>query len=102
VIVSNVNTPNGYQPLYNSVATGSITVGTTNTQLAAAECGMVCLQADAGNAAAIYLNAAPGDTTGGFRLDAGQSTPWMAVDNLNRLYAYSANAAQTLRYLILK
>jgi hypothetical protein len=102
VIVANVNTPNGYQPLYNSIATGSITVGTTNTQLAAAECGMVCLQADASNAAAIYLNAAPGDTTGGFRLEPGQSTPWIAADNLSRFYAYSPSAAQTLRYLVLK
>lgn len=97
----NLCEPNGYQPVYNTPTTGVIDVDNANEQLPDVACKLVMLQADSDNTGVIYLVDGSGDTTEGWRLDAGDVTPWLPLDNLSRLYAYGSAANQNLRYVAL-
>lgn len=101
-------------PYANNVKTGEIVVGTTAADLPNITCQMVCFKARAANADRIYLGSSSAggggtvttpdgttDATTGFELSAGETSPWMSLDNLNRLRAIAGAAAQGMTYIAL-
>lgn len=87
---------------YNAVATGVIDIDNDEEQLPDVYGRLAMLQADHDNTGSIYLVDSVTGTTNGIRLAAGESTPWIPIDNLNRLYAYGSAANQNLRYMVLR
>jgi hypothetical protein len=96
----NVSAPAEHMPVFTTPASGTVDVDNAAEQLPAAAGKMVLLQADHDNSGAIYVGQ-EGLTTTGLRLDAGECSPWIPVDNLSRLYAYGSAANQNLHYLVL-
>jgi hypothetical protein len=96
----NVSTPHEHVPVFTAPASGTVDIDNAAEQLPAVPCRMVCLQADHDNSGSIYVGQ-EGLTTTGYRLAAGESSPWIPIDNLNRLYAYGTAANQNLHYLAL-
>ena len=93
---------------YTKVQTGEIDGSATAAVLPSIACQLVCFKAVASNAGNVYLGVAgvtvvdgTTDITSGFELDAGDSTPWIPVDNLNRFYLICDNAGDDLTYLAL-
>ena len=87
---------------YNAVATGVIDIDNDEEQLPDVYGRLALFQADHDNTGSIYLVDSVTGTTNGIRLAAGESTPWIPIDNLNRLYAYGSAANQNLRYMVLR
>lgn len=93
-------------PVYNGVKSGELQGSATALQLPDIPCRMVCFTALADNAGKVYLGAAgvtvpngTTDATSGLEIAPGASTPWIPIDNLNRLYRICANAGDDLTYL---
>ncbi len=68
-------------------------------------CKMVILKARTNNAGNVYVGVAgvtapngTTDATTGFELDAGDSTPWIPISNLNHLYRICDNAGDAITY----
>lgn len=93
---------------YQTVRTGELAGSATAVQMPNVACRLVCFKAAYDNAGRVYIGAsgvtvADGttDTTTGFQLSAGEQTPWLPCDNLNRFYRISNNAGDDLTYLAL-
>lgn len=90
------------QPLYNQFGSGTATVGASAGQLPATACGLVCFRSRSTNTSRITLGGSNAVADGsGFTLDAGDVTPWIPVDRLDRIWAIAAGAGQVLEYIYL-
>lgn len=94
--------------IYKTVLTGELAGATSATQLPNVPCSLVMLKARGANAGNVYIGSVgvtkpdgSTDTTTGFELQPGDSTPWMPIDNLNRLYRTCDNAGDGLTYMAL-
>lgn len=95
-------------PAYTAPVSGELQGSTSALQLPTVTCKLVMFVAQAANAGKVYLGVSgvtkidgTTDTTTGFELSAGQATPWIPVDNLNRLYRICDNAGDDLTYLVM-
>ena len=60
------------------------------------------LKAAGGNSATLYVGGDKQLTTGnGFELAKTETTDWMTLDNLNKLYVIGANHTDIVEYIIL-
>ena len=89
-----------------SIKTGEIAGSATAAVMPTVSCAMVMFKAVIGNTGNVYIGIAgvtkvdgTTDTTTGWELDAGESTPWIPVDNLNRLYRICDGAGDDLVYM---
>ena len=69
-------------------------------------CQMVMFKAVASNTGDVYIGPAgvtvpdgTADATSGLELSPGQFSPWIPIDNLNRLYLICYNATDDLTYI---
>lgn len=93
-------------PAYTAPAVGEHAVTTSAVQMATVTCKLVQIKALAANTGKVHVGvsgvtAAPDgttDTATGLELSAGESTGWIPVDNLNRLYV-RGTAAGSVTYL---
>lgn len=85
----------------DGVETGSVSVGLTSAQLPdkAAERFMIC--ASPSNLGNIFFGDENVTTSTGIALSAGEKSPLMPLDNLNRLYVIGSVASCSLSYIIL-
>jgi hypothetical protein len=95
------------EPLHIPI-TGELAGTTTIEQMPDITCRMVMFKAHADNVGNVYIGAstvtvADGitDTTTGFQMDAGDSSPWLLVPNMNKLYRICDNAGDDLTYMAL-
>lgn len=95
-------------PAYTAPVSGELAGSATAAQCPTITCKLVMFTALASNAGKVYLGAAgvtipngTTDTTSGIELAAGASTPWIPVDNMNRLYRICDNAGDDLTYLVM-
>lgn len=93
---------------YKTVKMGQLAGVASATQLPDVQCSLVSFKALGVNTGMVYLGAAgvtvdgtATNTTTGFELDAGDATPWIPVDNLNRLYRICDGTADHLSYIAL-
>ena len=94
------------EPVYTTVATGELAGNTSATQLPNVTCRAVQIKAVLSNAGNVYIGISgvtrpngSDDVTTGLELTPGDSTGWLPVDNLNRLYRICDNAGDDLTYL---
>ena len=92
----------------NVPKTGELQGSATALQMPDIVCRMVMFKAHADNAGNVYIGTSTVTvadgvtaTTTGFQLDAGDSTPWLLVPNLNKLYRICDNAGDDLTYIAL-
>lgn len=92
----------------NVPKTGELAGSATAVQMPDVPCRMVMFKAHTDNSGNVYIGAstvtvADGvtDVTTGLQLDAGDSSPWLLVPNLNKLYRISDNATDDLTYMAL-
>ena len=95
-------------PTVSKVQSGEVSGSATAKQLPDIPCRMVKIVAVGSNAGNVYLGgvgvtAIDGttDTTSGFEMDAGVSTDWMPVSNLNVFYIICDNAGDDITYIAL-
>lgn len=93
---------------YTRVQMGQLAGVGSATQLPDVQCALVSFKALGVNTGMVYLGGAgvtvdgtATNTTTGFELDAGDATPWIPVDNLNRLYRICDSTADHLSYIAL-
>lgn len=93
---------------FAQVQTGERQGSATAVQLPNIGGNMIMVKAVASNAGNVYVGGAgvtkvdgTTDTTSGFELAAGDSTGWMPLDNLNRLYIICDNAGDDITYMVL-
>lgn len=94
------------QQTYTAPKSGELAGSATAAQMPNVACKLVMFKAHGDNAGNVYIGAAgvtkadgTTDTTTGLQLAAGESTPWLPVDNLNRLFRICDNAGDDLTYL---
>lgn len=97
------------QQVYTTVKTGELAGSLTAVQMPNITCRLVRFKAESGNAGNVYIGVAgvtvadgTTDTTTGYELAAGDSTPWIPVDGLSRFYRISNNAGDDLTYMALE
>lgn len=93
-------------PAYTAPAVGELQGVTAATQLPTVTCKMVQIKAARANTGNVYIGItgvtkvdATTDTTTGLQLGPGDSTGWIPVDNLNRLYRICDNTTDAATYL---
>lgn len=103
-----VSTTIATEKTYTAPASGELAGNAAATQLPNVPCSLAMLKAEYDNVGRVYLGPstvtkADGstDTTTGLQLSAGESTPWLPIDNLNRLYRICDNAGDDLTYMVL-
>lgn len=91
---------------FHTIATGELAGSATAVQMPNVHCTAVMFKAVASNAGNVYIGVSTvtkvdgtTDTTTGFELGPGESTPWIPVTNLNLLYRICDNAGDDLTYL---
>lgn len=96
------------QVAFKNVSSGEVSGSATAKQLPSIPASLIKITAQAGNAGNVYLGSAgvtipdgTTDTTSGLLLDAGDTTDWMPIDNLDKLYIICDNAGDDIVYLIL-
>lgn len=92
----------------STVSVGELQGSATALQLPDVPCNLFMLKAESSNASGCYIGGsnvtvADGttDTTTGIALEAGDSTPWIAVSNLNTLFRICDDAGDDLTYICL-
>ena len=93
---------------YGRVQSGELAGSATAAQMPDVPCRLVLFKAQGANAGFVYIGASgvtvidgTTDTTSGFELDSGETTPWMPVLNLNVFYRICDNAGDDLTYIAL-
>ena len=93
-------------PMFQVVKCVELAGSATAVQMPNVPCRAVIFKAVVGNAGNVYIGAAgvtkvdeSTDTTTGLELDAGDMTPLLLVDNLNRFYRICDNAGDDLTYI---
>lgn len=88
------------------ILTGELAGSATAAQMPDVRCSMVMFKAVGSNAGNVYIGGAgvtvvdgTTDTTTGWELDALEATPWIPVNNLNKLYRICNNAGDDLTYI---
>lgn len=96
-----------HKPL-TAVISGERQGSATAVQLPTVSGSMILITALASNAGNVYLGAVgvtvpngTTDVTSGIELAPGTMTPWLPLDNLNRLYMICANAGDDITYMVL-
>lgn len=97
-----------YQVFY-AVRNGEIAGSATAKQCPSVSCARVQLRAQAANTGKVYVGSSNtvtvpngvDDTTTGFELAAGQTTDWLEIDNLNKLWIIGTTANEHLTYIAL-
>jgi hypothetical protein len=90
------------QPIYTQIAAGRINTSTSAAQAPTQVCGLVQLRNLGTTGETIYLGASSSVTTSnGYPLAPGDVSPWIPIDNLNRLYVIAASGTPQLAYLAL-
>jgi len=92
--------------VYNRIATGELAGSATALQMPNIPCRMCCFKAVASNVGNVYLGVSTvtkvngtTDTTSGFELGTGETSPWFPVSNLNLFYRICDNAGDDLTYI---
>ena len=90
-------------------ASGELAGATSATQLPDVPCKLAMLKASTDNAGHVYVGGAgvtvangSTDVTTGLQLAAGEVTPWLPIDNLNRLWRICDNVGDDLTYLVIR
>ncbi len=90
-----------------TIACGEIIVGTAAAQFSSVACKNIIFKASKANAGTVYIGGSgvtlpngTADATTGLQLVAGDDTPEIHIDNLNRFYGIASAAAQTVMYLV--
>lgn len=90
------------------VVSGERQGSATAVQLPTVGGSMILITALGSNAGNVYLGAAgvtvpngTTDVTSGLELTPGTMSPWLPLDNLNRLYMICDNAGDDITYLVL-
>lgn len=93
---------------FTFVKSGELAGSATAAQMPDISCSKVMFKAVIGNAGNVYIGASgvtvvdgTTDVTSGYELDAGESTGWIEIDNLNRFYRICNNAGDDLVYIAL-
>lgn len=96
------------QTTYGNVKTGEVAGSVTAAQFPDVVGHLACIKARSANTGKVYLGKAgvtksdgTTDTTTGWELEAGEATPWLPIDNLNRLYRICDNATDAVFYMVL-
>lgn len=89
------------QPVYRRFKTAIVSVLVGGTTFPSVECGLVCVKSPLANAATITLGEAGVIAGVGWTLEPGDMTPWIPVDNLNRITAVSSDGTQPLEVMYL-
>jgi len=91
---------------FRNFVTGELAGVTSATRLPDQKCVMVMLKAKAGNPTNVYIGGsnvtvADGstDVTTGFQLDAGDTTPWLIVNNMNMFYRICDSVDDGMTYM---
>jgi len=91
---------------FKIIATGGVRGGTTAAQLPDIPCAGVILQAPSDNATSVYIGVegvtlpdGTTNTTAGYELDAGDTTRFLPIDNLNKLWMITDVNADNLIYM---
>jgi len=99
----------GLDTPFRDVASGELAGATVATQLPNIPCRLVQIIAAYDNAGRVYLGGSTvtvkdgtTDVTSGRELSAGQETPGIPLDNLNRLWRICDNAGDDVTYLVLR
>lgn len=94
--------------VFTTVKNGELAGSATALQMPDVPSRMCKFKAVATNAGYVYIGKtgitvvdASTDTTTGYELAAGDETPWLLVDNLNRFYRICDNAGDDLTYIAL-
>jgi hypothetical protein len=92
----------------SGIQCGEVAGSATAAQFPSIACSMVMINAEQSNAGNVYIGGAgvtkpngTTDTTTGLELAPGQSSGWLPIDNLNRLYRICDNAGDDVTYLAL-
>jgi len=95
--------------VYKTVLTGEVQGGTTAAQLPDIPCAGVIIKAQSDNSSNVYLgtenvtvNRSHTNETTGFELDAGQETPFLPIDNLNKLWMITDANGDDIIYMAFK
>lgn len=95
-------------PPYATIRSGELAGSLTATQFPSLTARMVLVRAVSSNVGNVYIGGAGvtkadgvTDTTTGYQLGPGDSTPWLPIANLNQLYYICDNAGDDLVYLVL-
>jgi hypothetical protein len=96
------------QQRYTAPATGEVAGSVTAGALPSVACKLALVKARLSNAGNVYVGVgavtkAAGTTTAtaGFELGPGDATPWLPIDNLNRLARICDTAGDGLTYMVL-
>lgn len=95
--------------LFDEVVTGEVAGSVTAAQFPDVPAKLVKIVAVTGNSGNVYIGGASvtapdgtTDTTSGLLLDAGDSTDWIPISNLNKLYRICDNAGDDVVYMVLR
>lgn len=93
---------------FGTPKSGELAGSASATQMPSIACSLVVFKAVASNAGNVYVGVSgvtkpdgTTDTTTGYELQPGESTPWLPVSNLNVFYRICDNAGDDLTYLAL-
>ena len=93
---------------YGKIQVGEVSGSATAVVLPSVECSLVVIKAVSTNAGGVYVGGSgvtvvntTTDTTSGLELEAGDSTPWIPISNLNLLFIICDNAGDDITYLAL-
>lgn len=90
------------QPIYTQVVMGRIATSTSAAQAPTQVCGLVQLRNLGSTGETVYLGSSSSVTSStGYPLAPGDVSPWIPIDNLNRLYVIAASGTPQLAYLAL-
>jgi len=100
----------GITEVYKVILTGEIAGTTLAQQLPDIRCSLVYYTALPDNLGGVYLGGSSDvtiandttNTTTGIQVDAGTSTPWLPIDNINKLYIICDNESDGLTYIALR
>lgn len=95
--------------IFTTVKSGEIAGSASAAQMSDIPCSMVMFSALQDNASTVFIGISgvtaddgTTDTTTGFALEARMQTPWIPIDNLNRLYYICDAAGDAFTYLALR
>lgn len=95
-------------PVYSTVATGERAGATSEVQFNSVAAKLVMVKAASDNVGKVYIGITgvtkadgSNDTTTGFPLSPGESTPWIPISNLDLLYRICDNAGDDCIYMVL-
>ena len=93
---------------YATIVTGECIIGTAAAVLGTATAALVMLQASSANSGTAYIGASTvtvpngtADTTTGWQLVPGATTPWLPISNVSQLWGIASAASQQVFFVAL-